>query len=146
MGWIREYPRVQVRHLHNARPKFGEWELTISVTPIAVRRPARGVKQATVVCRACGAELGVRVHSAMSTRVTKLLLLLLGIVATPATVALSLIMVETDNGGAIAGAWVSLFLALGGFIGCYFVDGVRLPKGGALHRLAYQRRQGQDHG
>lgn len=67
---------------------------------------------------------------------TKVLLLLLGIVAGAATVVLFPIMTETDAGWAIAGAFVSLFFALGGFIGCHFVDGVRLRKGGALHRLA----------
>lgn len=137
MGRIRDYPSVQVRHLHDQRTRLGglESEFTVSLTPITVRRPAHGVKRAAVACSACGAELDVRIHSATNTRVTKMLLLLLGIVASATAVVLFPIMTATDAGWAIAGAFVSLFLACGGFVGFHFVDGVRLRKGGVVHRL-----------
>lgn len=147
MGWISEYPRVQVRHLHSARPRIGAWELTVSLTPIAVRRPTHGVKRASVACRACGDELHLRLHSATATRLVKALLLLLGIAAGTAAVLFFLrtpIVIEYETtaeydaaGWAILGFCVSFGLMIGMFLGCHLVDGVRLRRGGALHRLTY---------
>lgn len=123
------------------------WELTVILTPIAVRRPPRGVKRATVMCRVCGQALDVRVHSATNTRVTKLLLLLLGIAGAVAAVVLFPLGITTDafhadDGWKIVGSAVLSFsLALGGFMGFVVFDGARLRRPGTEHRLTYPARR-----
>lgn len=149
MGWVGEYPRVRLWHVHSARTRLvgQEVELTVSTTPIAVRRPARGVTHATVECRACGDVLEVGVRSASATRTVKVLLLLLGIFAGVVAVLFFLstpIMTEYKTtaeydaaGWSILGLCVSGGLVIGMLVGCRTFDGVWLRRGGGPHRLTY---------
>lgn len=148
MRWIREYPRAKVRHhLYGGPPRFGVSEVTVALTPIAVRRPPHGAKRATVECHECGTELDVRVYSARFTRVAKVLLLLLGIGAATAAVAFFLhtpIATEYETTAEYDAAWapilglcVSAGLMVGAFVTYYIVDGVWLSRCDVLHRLTY---------
>ncbi|KZB88267.1 hypothetical protein [Amycolatopsis regifaucium] len=145
-----EHPRIHLQHNHNWRLEGSLGILTYSLHPIPVPRPAKGVKTAPVRCGACETELDVRVYSAQLTRITRSLLLLVGVGALVATVLVAVLLMGSDeprNGSEPPESTLS-YLPVGfgivalftvgtvGIVGSYFYDGVRLPRrsGHALRR------------